>query len=291
MSMNRRILIFCPIILAAALLAGLAQPAVGSDLPPDDWVAGWHRCGSPLLFTRQDLYGYIDGGAELFFEFGFNNLVVQRYRCGDREVSLDLYQMSGPDAGLAVYWAKRGRETPVPGIPEPHTGGEYQITVLKGRYFVQANNQSGEAENLPVMVKLLQWLLPRLPAESAQDWLQKLPADRVPGSELLVAGPYSLQMVYTLGEGDVLQLADGLFGVCAEVAEGLEHKRTQMWVEYPTAEAACAAMANLQNNLDEYLTKVRASRDSLTFKDFKNEYGRVVRSGRSLELNLHLLRL
>jgi hypothetical protein len=289
--MIRKEPLFCCIMVICAVLASLAQPGCASDLPPDDWVAGWRRDGSPLSFTRQDLYGYIDGGAELFFEFGFSDLLVQRYRCGNREVSLELYQMTGPDAGLAVYWAKRGRETLVPGIQEPHTGGEYQITVLKGRYFVQANNQSGEAENLPVMIKLLQWLLPRLPAESAQDWLQKLPVNRVAGSELLVAGPYSLQMVYTLGEGDVLQLAGGLFGVCADVAEGLKHKRTLVRVEYPTEEAACAAMANVQNNLDEYLVKVRASRDSLTFKDFNNEYGRVVRSGSNLELNLHLLRL
>jgi hypothetical protein len=76
-----------------------------------------------MVLAQKDMYGYIDGGAELFFEFGFSELTVQRYRCGERELSLDLYRMTGPDAALAVYLAKKGEERPVPGVEDRNTGG------------------------------------------------------------------------------------------------------------------------------------------------------------------------
>jgi len=258
------------------------------DLPADEFVSGWRRFEATMVFAHKDLYGYIDGGAELFFEFGFSDLQVQRYRCGERELSLDVYQMTGPDAALAIYLAKKGEEQPVPNLPGRNTGGDYQITALKGRFFVQVNNQTGEAENFPIMVKLMHALLQQVPAESARDWFLDLPSDRIPGSELLIAGPYSLQMIYTLGQGDVLQLAGKQYGVCVETFDEQGFRYTMIRVAYPDEAAAVAALAHLVAHLDEYLVVIQSKEDLLSFRDYQNQYGRVVRMKNVLELRLHL---
>ena len=46
-------------------------------VPQDDFVAGWKRAEKPKVFAKKELFNYIDGGAELFLELGFENLVVQ----------------------------------------------------------------------------------------------------------------------------------------------------------------------------------------------------------------------
>ncbi|NLP10948.1 hypothetical protein GX408_11200 [bacterium] len=273
------------------LWGGVGPPDCCQEWPGDEFAPGWRRYQAPMIFAAKDLYGYIDGGAELFFEFGFSELTVQRYRCGERELSLDLYRMTGPDAALAVYLAKKGEERPTPGVEDRNTGSDRQITALRGRWFIQVNNQSGEPDNFSAMIRLLQGALQQIPLEAPQDWLRDMPADRIPGSELLVAGPLSLQMVYTLGEGDILQLQGNHFGVCVERPDGEERRSVMLRVDYADTAACRAAFAHVQANLDAYLVKLAADEDWFTFRDYKNEYGRVVRSGRVLEIWLNLRRL
>ncbi len=257
-------------------------------LPGDGFAPGWRKQGTPTVFHSKNLYGHINGGAELFLEFGFSKLVVQRYRCGAREVSLDAYKMAGADAALAIYLAKKGIEQPLAGVTVRHTGGDYQITALKGRYFVQVNNQSGEADNLADMIQLLQQFLQPIAAESLTVRWDDFPEARLPGSELLLAGPYSLQMVYTLGEGDVLQLAGNAFARCAQISAACESTYTLIHAAYRDSAEARSVLHNLSAHLDAYLQKIEVSADTLTFRDYKNEYGRVVRRGATLEIALHL---
>ncbi len=282
-------------IMLLVLLCVASPPAFSRpfalELPGDDFHPGWRKSEPALSFEAKNLYGYIDGGAELFLEFGFKELMVQRYSRGEQEVSLDLYQMAGPDAALAIYLAKKGVEQPVPGVPCRNTGGPYQITALKGRCFIQVTDLSGKKEVQPVMIKLLRSLLVNIPEEAARDWLEGLPAGRIPGSELLVAGPYSLQMVYTLAEGDVLQLGGRVTGVCVELEDAVQGKRTFLRIDYPDTAAAAAAFENIKNNLDEYLTRIEAGSDTLTFQDYQGKFGRVVRNKKNIEIELHLSQL
>ncbi len=273
----------------AILLFVVAATAV--ELPKDEFAPGWRRSEAALVFQKQDLYGYINGGAELYLEYGFAELVVQRYHHGQSELSLDIYRMVHAEAALAIYLAKKGVEQPLAGVSARNTGGIYQITALQGPYFIQVNNLSGEAEHLPVMVQLLEKFLENVEEETAVLRLEEFPENRIPGSELLIGGPYSLQMVYTLGDGDILQLAGRPYALCARVADSTGKRQTWLRAAYADSVEARAVLRELSDNLDEYLEKISTADDSLTFKDYKNEYGRIVRRGAVLEVNLHLRQL
>ncbi|MCK7482485.1 MAG: hypothetical protein M0C28_39200 [Candidatus Moduliflexus flocculans] len=49
-------------------------------LPSDGAAPGWTQDGEPQEFEGEDLYTYIDGGAEIYQEYGFRRVVVQDYR-------------------------------------------------------------------------------------------------------------------------------------------------------------------------------------------------------------------
>jgi len=118
-----------------------------------------------------------------------------------------------------------------------------------------------------------------------------MPADRIPGSELLVAGPLSLQMVYTLGEGDILQLGGRHVGVCVEMPDGEQRRSVLLRIDYADSAACRAAFTHVRANLDAYLVKLAENEDWFTFRDYKNEYGRVARCGGILEIRLNQRRL
>jgi hypothetical protein len=192
------------ILLAAALAAALAAvpaaspEASGSVLPGDGFAPGWARSEPPRAYPGNRLFDHIDGGAELYVEFGFETLALQRYAKGEDELVLEIYEMTGPEAALGLYLMKCGRETPLAEIPARNSSEAAQFTILKGRYFIHVNNPSAREDLVPAMTTLAARALEPLPDERPADLLSLLPADGlVPGSPFLFRGPVGLQSVST----------------------------------------------------------------------------------------------
>ena len=62
-----------------ALLLTANNDPIFNLLPADGTPPGWQRKGAERLFAGAALYQHIDGGAELYNQFGFDRLVVQDY--------------------------------------------------------------------------------------------------------------------------------------------------------------------------------------------------------------------
>ncbi|MBP1633653.1 MAG: hypothetical protein H6Q10_227 [Acidobacteria bacterium] len=268
-----------------------AKPAGDTALVPDETaVAGWKKNGAPRVFTRADLYGYIDGGAELFFEFGFDQLTLQKYRKGAGEVAVEIYRMTDPGAAAGTYFMKMGRETRDPGFRERHTVSRHQLIFQRHRYYVTVNNLTGTDGLTADLLRFGSAIASRLPAGVPPAEMKLLPAaGRVAGSERLFRGPVALQSLFTLGDGDILQQKGRVTGAAADYQDPAGTS-TLLVVQYPTPAAASQAMAFLQQHLDQYLKPVSATPARLVFKDYENKFGTAAVKGARLEIRLHLPR-
>ncbi|MGE5344063.1 MAG: DUF6599 family protein [Candidatus Omnitrophota bacterium] len=283
-----------PFVVSAAI------PASGEKnlFPDSGFVNGWQKNGDVKTFPGNGLYGHIDGGAELFLEYGFQLLRVQQYRNGTEEISVEVYRMNNPEAALGIYLIKSGPEKPVPGVTSRNTGDPYQIAILKGDCFVTVNNFNGTASLQPVMVALANKTLENIFDAKAEDLFALLPREnRVAGSELIIRGMYSLQSVYTLGEGDILSLKDKIFGVSAQYKGKNNTTYSRIMVRYPDTEYAQKAFSYLKANFDSYI-KVLETKDNkdnkdnednvLLFNDYKGKFGKVLLKGNTLEILFNL---
>ncbi len=278
--------------LVLLLLLFSAWPAAAADdttiLPADNAIAGWKKIDAPKRFVQADLYGYIDGGAELFLEYGFVQLTVQKYRNGADDVTIEAYRMIDPAAAVGVYLMKAGKETPVAGFRERHTANKYQILYCRGPYFVIVNNLSGKEALVPVGVKFAAAVASKLPVAAPVPELRMLPpAGLVPGSARLVRGAYGLQSVYTLGDGDILQLGRKLAAVSGDykTAQGAY---TLIVADYDDATQAMRAFEYLKKNLDSYLKVVEQKPDRFVFQDYSKKFGVASLAGKRLEIRVKL---
>ena len=258
-----------------------APPAI----PEPGFAPGWAKSGALRTFTGQDLFNQIDGGAELFLEFGFAKLRLQSYARDKAELTLNGYEMESAASALGVYLMKMGRETPFPGIDARNSCEEIQLTILKGRYFVQVDNLGEVPAATAEAVALANAFLTGVAKEPGPTPLDSLPAEgRVPGTERLIRGPYGLQPYFTFGEGDILSQGGRIFGALAAYRMPDGSAFTRLIVTYPDPEASAAALAHLKANLDPYM-KVTADRpDGFDFADFQAKKGSVVRSGPVLDI-------
>jgi len=136
---------------AATAAPGAGQPAAGAqaasaaparrDFPPDFMgpagIAGWVLTEAPRAFAKDSLYGYVDGGAEIFLQYGFRNLWVYRFLPekpeGDKEITLELYRMASPAAAFGIFSTRREGNEPVsPSIRTTHWLGREQTNMVKG---------------------------------------------------------------------------------------------------------------------------------------------------------------
>jgi len=257
---------------------------------PDHLISGWAKAGPLAVFRGGNLFDYIDGGAEIFLEFGFDRLLVQDYRKEDAEIVLELFHMESPESALGIYLMKCGAETPIDGVPARNSGDKTQFTILKGATFVHINNPDGRESLLPVMVDLARGVLESIPQGEPVILLDELPPEnRIPGSERLVRGPYALQSIFTFGEGDVFGLQGKIFAVTADYRDQEGEPSTRLIITYPDERQAAAALRNLIDKLDPYLKIIEKRDEGIVFKDYRQKIGTVESHGRKLEIRLNLI--
>jgi len=259
-------------------------------LPPDGFLEAWRTAGERALFTGPDLYNHIDGGAEVFLELGFDRVEVQRYAAGDAELAVELYHMRDPLAALGIYLMKCGSETPSPNLAARHTVNAYQVQLCSGPAYVVVNRLAGDELDPEVMVAFARHVSEQLGSADPLDPFGALPeAGRIAGSERVVRGPYTLEALFTFGQGDVLQLGErGVTAFAAEYREADGSTSTRLRFPYADPGAAAAVFASLAQTLDPELEVLGSSGDRLAFKDYAGLYGELVLAGAVIEARVGL---
>ncbi|PJB81482.1 MAG: hypothetical protein CO090_03180 [Acidobacteria bacterium CG_4_9_14_3_um_filter_49_7] len=239
-------------------------------------------------YSAENLYGYIDGGAELFLEFGFKELKTVHLTRGKAQLSVEMYQMTEIMSALGIYLAKCSPETPMDGVVPRNSGDRYQLAVVRGCWFIFINNFDGNRSHLQQMRQLANQLAAQIP-DKLMAW--PCPLDRkrlVKGSVRLARGPVALQSVYTLGEGDILQLNRQNWAMVADY-RSKGKTETLVLAVYADEPFARKVFSSLLKNLDPYLKVIRSNETAFIFQDYAGEYGIASIHGRILDIRLHVI--
>ncbi len=283
------------------LLAGCSakdDQSAPRNLMPED-VGAWKKKGEAKLFEGADLYGHINGGAEVFLELGFDRLDVQAYSNGKKKISVETYWMTDRAAALGIYLMKCGKETRDSSFQERHTVNEYQLFFQRGSVYVTINSPSGEAEPAKALIPFGQRVAERIPwgdapnqrTDGARDLFASLPEEgRITGTERVIRGAFTLQGVYTLGTGDILLLDGRVTALAADYAgDGKNaHRFTRILADYPDKSAAAAAFANVKNDLDPGFELISSDDSIVVFKDYSGRFGKIELCGSRLDMKLAL---
>jgi hypothetical protein len=274
-------------VLAVAMLA--AGDEAGGLLPPDGFLGAWSRVEKARHFRGAELYGHIDGGAELFLEFGFGALTLQRYRHGEDEIALEIYRMADPIAATGIYLMKCGREIPADGFAPRHTVGRYQLAITKDRYYVLVTSEHGAGAGSKDLLEFGRHVAGRIQDDPAVELLGRLPRPGlIEGSLRLIRGPYGMQPIATLGPGNILRLGPDATAVTADYGQAGGSRRTMIAIDYPNAEVATTVFRALVRDLDPELRKLETSEARLVFAENSGAFGEARLEGRALTIEMGL---
>lgn len=104
--------------------AGLDLFDLRSLLPKGEEFKGWRAENSAHIFKGKELFTYMDGGAEIYFEYGFRQVLVQDFNDDqDHRLSLEVFEMESPESAFGIFSYKRN-----PAGEPIDIGTEAQIT-------------------------------------------------------------------------------------------------------------------------------------------------------------------
>ena len=135
----KRVFTLCGVLgVSFAIAAPLqAQPAtVLAYLPDESSLEGWEPLGDPQTAEGDDLFLLINGGAEIYNEYGFLRAVMHSYDKGDMSVNLEIYEMEDVASAYGAYSFKTGRDGEYLDIGSEARFEDYYLNFWKGNVVV-----------------------------------------------------------------------------------------------------------------------------------------------------------
>jgi hypothetical protein len=191
------------------------------------------RVGACQVYSGENLYDYIDGGAPQYLEYGFREAASQELRYHGRTYILDIYAMDDALAAFGIFSTRRpDLPTTLPGYPRSCFAG-YQGMVAQGPYYLEIQSDQNTGSTAVEMGALADLVFGQTKFDPGRDQtvidsvLASLPAgERVVGSERIARGPVSLGATLGLSAGGTfLRLVEAI-----EKAMGAAGQKPALWL-------------------------------------------------------------
>lgn len=217
-----------------------------SIFPTSGEIPGWSRLEEPEEYPGDKLYDLIDGGADLYFEYGFRNAVSGQL-VDERKniVQLDIYEMDDDSAAFGIFSLTHHKSGPqmLEGM-EIIEGSDF-ISFRKKNYFVNIAWISKQDKSLPGMEKIAAYIREKIAPSGKLPALVRQAAGKEEISQLAYfSGNISLSNLYYFDYKDIFRAIDGIHCL---------YQGSKMFIfRYGSADAssdaASAVMSSLMNS-------------------------------------------
>jgi len=94
-------------------------------------------------FNGNSLWGYINGGADIYLEYGFKGLRVQEFTLDDQVIKAEIYLMSDQESAFGIYSIKTFNCIFNDTLFCPDCQNNYQYQSAKGPIYISITNENG----------------------------------------------------------------------------------------------------------------------------------------------------
>jgi hypothetical protein len=254
----------CCLLIGCLLVAcRQGEPTVTSQpglFPDADAFPGWTISGETETFGQDNIYDLVNGQADAFFAYGFEQVMVRDYENTDGTVlSIEIWQLATPSDAYGLFTTAISGEPVVIGNEGDADPGR-RLAFWQDRFYVhlRARQEVPDAD----LWSLATSVSAALPSGGERPVLMdRLPAGGlVERSAIFFREEISIQHEIWLGGENLLGLSPETEGVLARYDVGDTLARLLL-VDYPDAERAAAGHAALR---DAQISDVVASDTSNT---------------------------
>ena len=196
---------FVRAIIALLLVATTATQAAILERQYGAWKAETE----PLTYQGTELYTFMDGGAEVYLEYGFERLESQIYRRGEDEITVELYRMGDGAYGMITFLRPVGAEKIAVGDAAFLSG--YYLVFVKGPFLCAVTAQSEFPASREAVLEVAGGIASRLGGKATRPGIFALLPDseRIESTERQLRGPVGLRNSSEKAAGLFTGFSDG----------------------------------------------------------------------------------
>lgn len=114
-------------------------------------------------YDGSSLWGYMNGGADLFLEYGFRQLCSQKVVLDGENFIVDIFQMGNPLGAFGIFSVNRFRCQTADTLQPNDCLNRYQYQFVRNNYYINIVNETGSAKAQECLLKIHQWFNERIP--------------------------------------------------------------------------------------------------------------------------------
>lgn len=193
----------------------LGQDDIISFLPQKGDCGDWKPVGVPEHAVGEDLFLLINGGAEIYHEYGFNQAVLQEYQNDNQKsINVEIYEMIDAAGAFGIYSFKTGIHGKPVAIGQDAFLEDYYLNFWKDKWLVTLIGFDAEHETIDGIFKLSSAIDNKIIQNGTKPGLIKLlvPDGLNDRGVKYVKGNLALSKYYKFGSADVFGAKEGVIG-------------------------------------------------------------------------------
>ena len=130
-----------------------AAPNPGGKSPLFPEIRGWKQTGGILTFSPRKLYDYIDGAADLYLTYEFQELKVAEYQNEKKaSVTVEVYRHKTPGQAFGIYSQERLSNANFLDIGAQGFIEKNILIFTQANYYVKINSSDTGSEDEEVLL-------------------------------------------------------------------------------------------------------------------------------------------
>jgi hypothetical protein len=201
-----------PLLVICLILPARGQKDIRSVLPALESLQGWQYNKAPRVYPGDKLFDLINGGADIYYEYGFTQVVSVTYNDPAHTVILvEIYEMSDPSAGYGIFslmqqtaeWCKTyGNVSAV--------RNDY-IAFWQGNYYVNISWSSRQHKDIPPLTKLAKMICDNIEDDGGYPYLVEVFQAMNAGEKtVFMKGNLALSNFYYFDFRDLFEIREGI---------------------------------------------------------------------------------
>lgn len=149
------VLIFCIVLCSFTSISQEIPEITAEEFPDFTLIRNEY-------FDGGSLWGYMNGGADIYLEYGFEKLRVEEFSNEDETIKLEIFKMDDPISAFGIYSIKTFKCEQSEVITTTDCLNRFQFQLLYGNYYIQLINESGSENAKQTLISMAETLLKKL---------------------------------------------------------------------------------------------------------------------------------
>jgi hypothetical protein len=217
---------FCLILISLNCYSQIPDPfpAIDKKDLPDA------RFRPARTFTGRSLFGYIDGGAELYLEYGFSSAWICETGFMGGKYKTEIYQMTGPEEAFGIFSVSKYKCRSMPPLSPFTCQTRYQLQICAGPYYISIINGSVTNNDSIASLRIGEAIVSKIkePAADLSSFLPGVSPESIKSNAVLAKGKLGVMN----GAPDWEDYFKDATGYCLVILSGKEN--TLLSVKFKT---------------------------------------------------------